>query len=151
MNKLYVAGRKPASQPFLPLNLQPCESAMKTILAFLLILTTGLIFAQPPNNFTPGFTSHPPLLPYDGKIPPKLNIDAAYTKAILALGTATNQFHCVSATCLNHLTTFGSSEGEVHYGWTFVFSDTNGNPKNVYVYFDKASTVQVEDPNRTDF
>jgi hypothetical protein len=32
-------------------------------------------------------------------------------------------------------------------GWTFVFQNTNGAPKNVYVYFDKASTTLVRDPN----
>lgn len=118
---------------------------MKTKITILLTITAILCLAQS-NNFTLMNTLLPP--PYDGRIPPPVSLGTAYNKAVLALGAATNQFHCVSATCLNHLTSLGSSEGEFHFGWTFVFLDTNGAPKNVYVYFDKVSTAMIEDPSR---
>jgi hypothetical protein len=117
----------------------------KQIILLLTLLATGLIFAQT-NLFSP--SNYPPQPPRDGRIPPPLNLDAAYGKAIHELGEETNRFHCVSATCLQWLTRLGSSEEPkgTTVGWTFVFLDTNGAPKNVYVYFDKASTVLIEDP-----
>ena len=123
---------------------------MKTALALSLILTTGFIFAQVAqvNNFTPGYSSHPTPPPRDGKIPPPLNLGAAYDKAILKLGQDTNQFHCVSANCsqrLDHIASAQDPSGS-SFGWTLVFMDTNGVQKNVCVYFDMAATVWVEDP-----
>jgi hypothetical protein len=117
---------------------------MKKTLVWLLLLTAGLTLAQI-NNFTPGYSSRPPHLPYDKKIPPKIGLDAAYGKAVQALGMATNQFYCVSATCLDYLGMMGSSRGVSEYGWTFVFSNTNGSSTNVYVSFNKDSTVWVGD------
>ena len=85
------------------------------------------------------------------RTPPPLALGAAYSKAVLALGTATNQYYCRSVTCLKQLTTFVSSEGYCDSGWTFLFSNTNGASKNVYVYFNKAATVQVESTPSTGF
>jgi hypothetical protein len=120
------------------------------ILPLLIILTARLILAQT-NVYSP--SQFPPQPPRDGKIPPPLNLGAAYDKAVQKLGTDTNQFHCVSATCLQWLTRHGSSEDPTGttVGWTFVFLDTKGVQKNVCVYFDKASTTLIEDPNPKGF
>ena len=118
---------------------------MKTTLTLLLMAVAIVCLAQV-NRFSGSNVFPAP--PYDGKIPPPLSLGVAYDKAALKLGAETNQFHCISATCLPRLWTHGSSEDPTgtDVGWTFVFLDTNGAPKNVYVYFDKASTTLVEDP-----
>jgi len=117
---------------------------MKKIFILLLMTIAGLIFAQSTNIFSPSYSSSVWQQPSDGKIPPLLTLDAAYGKAVLSFGAATNQFHCVSATCLNRLRGYGGPDGMCDSGWTFVFSDTNGVRKNVYVYFNTMSTVWVE-------
>jgi hypothetical protein len=76
---------------------------------------------------------------------PPLTLAAAYSKAVLAMAGATNQYHCCSATCLQRLPGHFSADGFCEYGWAFLFSSTNGTSKNVYVYFDKAATVCLED------
>src|ERR1039457_7016623 len=54
--------------------------------------------------------------PWDNTKPPTLPLPAAYQLAVTALGSATNQFHCVSAS-IN--TEFSSP------GWYFTFCSTN--------------------------
>jgi hypothetical protein len=123
---------------------------MKTKITLLFIAVAIICLAQI-NNSTMMNTALPP--PYDAKIPPPINLGLAYDKAVLKLGADTNQFHCVSATCLPKLWAHGSSEDPTgtDVGWTFVFLDTNGIQRNVYVYFDKASTTLVRDPNKQGF
>jgi len=66
--------------------------------------------------------------PYDKTQPPKMTLPDAYDRAIAALGPATNQFHCVSATLTNEFS---------DDGWYFTFYSTNSNvmPKLVVVEF----------------
>lgn len=54
--------------------------------------------------------------PYDKSKPPGMTLPNAYEKAMVALGSETNQFHCVSAT----ITTEFSDNG-----WYFTFCSTN--------------------------
>jgi hypothetical protein len=116
---------------------------MKTNITILLATAAIVCMAQI-NSFSPTKNVAPPT-PYDKKIPPALSLNIAYNKAVQALGTSTNKYYCISTTCLNHLGMVGSSEGFSEYGWTFIFSNTNGTITNVYVFFDKASTVWVGD------
>ena len=66
--------------------------------------------------------------PYDNSKPPKMPLPLAYERAEDALGSDTNQFHCVSAS----ITTEFSDDG-----WYFTFCSTNSNvkPKLVVVEF----------------
>jgi hypothetical protein len=68
--------------------------------------------------------------PYDKSKPPKMPLPTAYVKAMIALGSDTNQFHCVSAI----ITTEFSTDGE----WYFTFCSTNSKvmPKLIAVEFD---------------
>lgn len=124
---------------------------MKQIIIWnVLLLTAITLIAQVDTNNYYTLSTHttsPPPPPFDGKTPPPINIDKAYAKVLSKLGDATNQFYCVSATCLNSppRNSIGLSV-ESHQGWIFTFSTTNGASKNVYVYFDKASSVRIETP-----
>jgi hypothetical protein len=66
--------------------------------------------------------------PYNKSKPPGLSLPVAYERAMIALGSDTNQFHCVSAT----ITTEFSDDG-----WYFTFCSTNSKalPKLVVVEF----------------
>ncbi len=56
---------------------------------------------------------------YDNSKPPTLSLPVAYQLAVAALGSATNQFHCVGA----FITTgFGAPR------WEFTFYNTNTTP-----------------------
>jgi hypothetical protein len=74
--------------------------------------------------------------PYDVKRPPRVSLPTAYADAIKALGTWTNQYHCVGAS----LTTMFSPHG----GWMFSFCSTNGKPKGVVVPFGETPIVQED-------
>ena len=115
------------------------EIIMKTRITLLLMAVAIICLAQT-NRYSVSGLSAPSNPPYDGKIPPPLNLGAAYDKAIQGLGAETNQFHCISATCIPRVFPYG-------FGWTFVFLDTNGIQKNVCVNFDKSSTTSVRYPN----
>jgi hypothetical protein len=69
------------------------------------------------------------LPPYDKTKPPKISLPAAYELAITALGSRTNEFHCIDAS----VTTMHSRDGE----WYFTFYSTNvqAAPKYVAVEF----------------
>lgn len=69
------------------------------------------------------------LPPYNKSKPPSLSLPDAYERAIAALGSSTNHFHCINAS----VTTQFSSDGE----WYFTFYSTNSNsmPKFVAVEF----------------
>lgn len=75
---------------------------------------------------------------YDSSKPPSLLLPAAYERATAALGSATNQFHCISASVE---TTF-STNGE----WFFTFYSTNSQPKWVTVEFKGKVHVQNDLP-----
>ena len=66
--------------------------------------------------------------PYDNSKTPKMSLPVAYGYAMSALGTDTNQFHCVSAT----ITTEFPDDG-----WYFKFCSTNSKawPKLIVVEF----------------
>jgi hypothetical protein len=49
----------------------------------------------------------------------------AYAAATALMGTATNRFYCVSASCL----------GNTLPGWIFSFSNTNGEMAHIEYYF----------------
>lgn len=74
-------------------------------------------------------------VPYTNSKPPTLSLPLAYERATTALGIATNQFHCISAT----IATSFSPDGE----WFFTFYSTNSTPKWVTVEF--SGKVHVED------
>ena len=67
------------------------------------------------------------IYPYNNAKPPGIPLPVAYERAANALGAATNQFHCVSAT----IATSFSPDGE----WFFTFYSTNSKPKWVTVEF----------------
>ena len=58
----------------------------------------------------------PLLPPYDNSKAPKLSLPDAYPFAIAAMGSATNQFHCIGA---GITTDFGDPR------WSFTFCSTN--------------------------
>jgi hypothetical protein len=66
--------------------------------------------------------------PYDKSKPPKMPLPVAYASAMAALGSATNRFHCVSAT----ITTEFPDDG-----WYFNFCSTNSKvmPKLIVIEF----------------
>ena len=86
---------------------------MKTryILLGLLVVSTAVFasFIQPP---------------YNNSKPPTLSLPVAYQLAVVALGSATNQFHCVSAT----ISTEFSDDA-----WYFTFCSTNSPPKQRWI------------------
>jgi hypothetical protein len=75
------------------------------------------------------------LPPYDNSKPPSLSLPAGYEIAMTALGSATNQFHCVSA---NITTDFGAPR------WSFTFYSTNTPPRW------KCMTVDFEGKSQED-
>jgi len=62
--------------------------------------------------------------PYDNSKPPTLVLPAAYQLAVLALGSATNQFHCISATISQEISA---------PAWYFTFCSTNNPPKQRWI------------------
>jgi hypothetical protein len=67
---------------------------------------------------------------YDPRAVPPLTLPEAYAMALAHIGKATNQFHYITASCIE-MTNGGWT------GWTFRFSDTNGRRGSVDVFFDK--------------
>jgi hypothetical protein len=67
--------------------------------------------------------------PYDNTKPPMMSLPSAYSLAIATVGSATNQFHCVSAVVNDELI----GDGE----WYFTFYSTNSKamPKLIAVGF----------------
>lgn len=68
--------------------------------------------------------------PYDIRTSPPVGLTEAYAMATKHMGSATNRYYCVSASCLNK----GLSGSA---GWTFWFSNTNGQRCSLEVTFDK--------------
>jgi hypothetical protein len=73
--------------------------------------------------------------PYDKAKPPALPLPDAYQLAVAALGSATNQFHCLSA----GIEDFGGG------WWLFTFYSTNTPPKNKFVVVEFSGKVHVDD------
>lgn len=73
-------------------------------------------------------------IPYNNATPPSLSLPSAYERATTALGTATNEFHCVSA----NVATFFSPDGE----WLFTFYSTNSKPQFVIVEFNGKTHIE---------
>ena len=71
------------------------------------------------------------LPPYDKSKPPGITMPVAYECAMTALGSATNQFYCVSAS----ITTEFTSEGEWHF--TFCSTNSKAMPKLIVVEFNR--------------
>jgi hypothetical protein len=69
--------------------------------------------------------------------PPPLTLPQAYVEATQALGSATNEFYCVSANAQIAM----ALDGE----WLFSFCSTNGGRKDVVVAFDKNVKPKVVD------
>jgi hypothetical protein len=78
--------------------------------------------------------------PYDNSKPPPLPLPAAYQFAVVALGSATNEFHCVSASMTRD---FGAPR------WSFTFYSTNQPPRRKILTVDKAGKVQEDSGART--
>ena len=77
--------------------------------------------------------------PYDNSKPPAISLPAAYQLAVSALGSATNQFHCVGA----KLTTdFGAPR------WSFTFYDTNKPPRWKCMTVDFGGKTQEDNGER---
>jgi hypothetical protein len=74
------------------------------------------------------------VIPYNNSKKPTLLLPKAYQLATSALGTDTNEFHCISAT----IDTTFSGDGE----WLFTFYSTNSKPKWVSVEFDGKTHVR---------
>ena len=102
---------------------------MKLILSVLTAVAAGalVLFAQ---SIIDGRRVNGVPQLYDPKTVPPLTLPEAYAMAIAHIGKATNQFHCITASCIE-MTNGGFT------GWTFRFSDTNGRRSSVNVFFDK--------------
>ena len=68
--------------------------------------------------------------PYDKAKQPKISLPAAYGNAMVALGAATNQFHCVSASVTTELAPGGE------WDFTFYSNGSNAAVKQIVVKFD---------------
>jgi hypothetical protein len=73
--------------------------------------------------------------PYNDATPPKLSLPAAYDLARVALGSATNQFHCTKASIT---TDFGVPR------WSFDFYTTNAPPRKRCMTVDFEGKVQED-------
>lgn len=82
------------------------------------------------------------MLPYLDAEPPSMSLPAGYELALKALGSSTNQFHCIRATVFGS----GFADATAGPGWSFTFCTTNAQPKYkwVAVGFDGKSEVKDE-------
>jgi hypothetical protein len=78
------------------------------------------------------------VVPYDNSKPPSLSLPAAYEVATTALGSATNQFHCISAAIQTDAIV------SPHGGWFFTFCSTNKPPISKFVTVEFSGKVHVE-------
>jgi hypothetical protein len=105
------------------------------IAASLAIVAAVSLLAQGRSGSNPSiFDNYPVLAPYDVKRPPVVQLSEAYALTLAYMGPATNHFYCVSASCLEK-TKIGLS------GWSFSFSNTNGERASIDVSFDKVVRV----------
>lgn len=97
------------------------------------VLAAGLLLGQVGNGpFPPGGVRPPK--PYDPRTPPPLLLPDAYALAVGHLereGTSTNEFYCLSASCLDYT--------NVMPGWWFTFSNISGQHMDIWVGFDRST------------
>ena len=105
---------------------------MKYIIAIAIgTITTSLLLAQ--GIFISSGTSSSKYPIYNpNTTPPPIGLSEAYARAQAAIGSATNTFYCVTASCIEK-TNSGLT------GWTFVYANTNGQRGRVNVSFDGAA------------
>ena len=99
------------------------NTLMKRLIIALAVfgLATGLVFAK--RIFWP-----------DTK-PPRLALPDAYACAISVLGSETNQYHCVRASCL--------ISRSPDWEWMFEFYSVKGFArKTAFVFFDKTTHIE---------
>jgi hypothetical protein len=89
--------------------------------------TAGLLFAQ-------GWSGSSHLPTFDSKRPPPLTLVQAYAIAEKRIGTATNRFYCVTASCLD-------PTNRVSTGWVFEVSNTNGDRAIIKVLFNSEVSI----------
>jgi len=108
---------------------QACP-VIKTIFLVVVSTATAVSLLLGQGNVTSGGNRWQRFLGWEPSTPPPLILTEAYGLALDRVGTASNRFYCVSASCL---------EMTNHYfrGWSFVFSNTNGDRARVEVSFDK--------------
>ena len=83
-----------------------------------------------------------PVLIWDSymKKQPPISMPAAYLAATQLLGSATNDFFCVGT----KLTTQGGRPNQTEAGeWGFIFCNTNGHRKIIYVFMGEHKTPQA--------
>lgn len=85
------------------------------------------------------------MLPYDNSKPPAMSLPIGYELAVKALGSSTNQFHCVSASVVAP----GFSAAIAGPAWSFTFCSTNTPPKYKGVAVGFSGKVYVEDIDLT--
>jgi hypothetical protein len=108
---------------------------MKCVIFIALVTAIGIGLLLAQGKVGSGTHRYSPFQTYDPRTLPPLTLPEAYALAAAHIGTATNHFYCVAASCLE-MTNAGFT------GWTFSFSSTNGQRGRVVVYFDKeAATV----------
>src|ERR1051325_66396 len=102
---------------------------MKNILIPLLFITAfaGFLFAQ---GWAWSGSGGPPKL-FPRNKPPPLSLSEAYAVAIAFVGAATNQFWCSGAHCPPD---YAATNYVTH--WEFGFSNTNGELRRVFVFFE---------------
>ena len=90
-------------------------TALKTLLIVVLALgvTCGVVFAES--------------WLYDARVIPPITLPEAYSRAMTALGSATNSYHCMNAQFLT----------STPCGWSFRFYTTNGALRSVDVSTNK--------------
>jgi hypothetical protein len=77
------------------------------------------------------------ITPYNTSKPANMPLPTAYAYAMSYLGSATNQFHCLSA----KITTDYGADGE----WQFTFYSTNAQPKHKWVTVEFNGKIHIED------
>ena len=73
--------------------------------------------------------------PYDNSKPPKLELPAAYQLAVGAMGSATNQYHCIGGSIT---TDFGDPR------WSFTFCSTNKQARTRWMTVDFLGKTQED-------
>jgi hypothetical protein len=81
------------------------------------------------------------MLPYPDAEPPSMSLPTGYELAVKALGSSTNQFHCIRAIVAGA----GFSATVAGPTWFFTFCDTNTPPKYKWVAVGFRGEVHLED------
>ncbi len=82
---------------------------------------------------------------YDNSKRPAMSLPLGYELAVKALGSSTNQFHCVSASVV----AAGFSAAIAGPAWSFTFCSTNTPPKYKGVAVEFSGVVHVEEIDLT--